>query len=128
MHAPGKTLLKVVSVLFIIFGAIATVVSIIGLVGGSLVPGMAGGLISAAMIITLILSMFELILGIVGLRRSENPENANFFTISGVVLCVAALISMVLSFQVTSLIGFVLPILYIIGGAMNKNAARHSPA
>ena len=128
MHAPGKTLLKVVSVLFIIFGSIATIVSILGLLGGSLVPGVAGGLMTAAMVIALILSIFELILGIVGLRRSEDPENANFFMVSGVVLCVVALVSMMLSFQVTSLIGFVLPILFIIGGAMSKNAARQSPA
>ena len=128
MYAPAKVLLKVVSVLLIIFGSIASVASIIGLVGGSLAPGMGGDFIVAAMIVSLVLSIFELVLGIVGLRRSENPEHANFFMISGVALCVVALISMILSFQVTSLIGFVLPILYIIGGAMQKNTPRQSPA
>lgn len=127
MYAPAKVLLKVVSVLFIIFGSIASVASIIGLVGGS-TPGMGGDIVVTAMIVSLVLSIFELVLGIVGLRRSENPEHANFFLISGVVLCVVALISMILSFQVTSLIGFVLPILFIIGGAMQKNTPRQSPA
>lgn len=126
MHTPAKTLLKVVSVLFIIFGAIAAVISAVGLAGGALIGGVVGGVIVAATVVLLILSLLEFIIGIMGLGRSGDPERAGFFVVSGAILCVIALISLMLSFQVTSLIGFVLPVLYIIGGRMNKRTVGAS--
>ncbi len=119
MSAPGRGILKVVSVLFIIFGAIATIISLIALFGSTLL----GGLFVFAAILALISSVLELVLGIVGLKKSEDPTQAMFFIVTGIILCVLTLISMIMSFQVVSLIGFVLPILYIVGGFMNKNAA-----
>ena len=125
MNAPGKGMLKVVSILFIIFGAIATIVSIIGLVGSAWLAaatyGLAGMFV-VAMVIALIVSVLELVIGIIGVKKAADPTQANFFIVTGIILCVLALVSMILSFQVTSLIGFVLPILFIVGGVMNKKA------
>ena len=135
MVAPGKGLLKTVSILFIIFGAIAAVISLLGVVGSAAlttVGGVAGtavgGILLVALVIMLIVSVLELILGIVGLRRSGDPSRANYFIATGVILAILSLIPLVISattgaFSWTSLVGFVLPVLYIIGGAMNRRAA-----
>lgn len=135
MNAPGKTLLKVVSILFIIFGAIALIVSIIALIGASVVAALVplAGILIVGTIIMIIVSVLELVLGIIGLKKCGDPSQANFFIVSGIILCVLALVSLIFSiagggFNVTSLIGFVLPILYIVGGFMNKKAATASAA
>ncbi len=126
MNAPGKGILKVVSILFIIFGAIATILSLVGLLGSAYLTAVSyglAGILVVAMVIALIGSALELVLGIVGLKKCNDPSQANFFIVSGIVLCVLNLVSMIMSFSVTSLIAFVLPILFIVGGVQNKNAA-----
>lgn len=135
MNAPGKGLLKTVSILFIIFGAIATVVSLLGVAGsaalsafGGIADSALGGLLLIATIMMLIVSVLELVIGIIGLNRSGDPQKANFFITTGIILCVISLITLIITtaaggVQWTSLVGFVLPILYIAGGAMNKKAA-----
>jgi hypothetical protein len=132
MNAPGKGLLKTVSILFIVFGAIATVVSLVGIIGsaalgtmGGVAASAIGGMLFVAVILMLIVSVAELILGIVGLNRSGDPHKAGFFITVGIILCVVSLVPLIISatagvFQLTSLIGFVLPLLYIIGGVMNR--------
>lgn len=138
MQAPGKTLLKVVSILFIVFGAIATILSVIGIAGAAMLAGMAGelggaavgGILVVAMIVMAVVSVLELVLGIMGVSRSGKAEQAKFFINTGIVLCVLAAVSMIMSiaggnFQITSLIGFVLPVLYIVGGTQNKKAMEN---
>jgi hypothetical protein len=135
MEAPGKGILKVVSILFIIFGAIATVISLVGVLGSAALFSPYGGFIGAvgsilivATVLMLIVSVLELVLGIVGLKKSGDPRKAGYFITTGILLSALALISMIIGisgngFTITSLIGFVLPILYIVGGAMNRKAA-----
>jgi hypothetical protein len=118
MNAPGKGMLKVVSIIFIIFGAIATILSLIAVFGSALL----GGLFIFAAILALIGAVLELVVGIIGLKKCGDPAQAMFFIVSGIILCAINLISMVMYFQVSSLIGFVLPVLFIVGGFMNKNA------
>ena len=130
MNAPGKGLLKFVSILFIVFGAIALVVSILAMsvaIAAVDYLGDIGIIAVAAVIIMLIVSVLELVLGIVGLKKSGDPAKGGFFITTGIILCVLALASLILgiaagSFDVTSLIGFILPVLYIVGGSMNKKA------
>lgn len=127
MNAPGKGILKVVSILFIIFGAIATVLSIIALLGSAYLSSLSlglGGILIVATIIALIGSALELVLGIIGLKKCDNPAQANYFIVVGIVLCVLNLVSMIMSFSFTSFIAFVLPVLYIVGGFQNKNASN----
>jgi hypothetical protein len=134
MDAPGRGLLKTVSILFIIFGAIAAIISLIGMFGSaalSTVGGVGfavGGVLFVATVFLLIVSVLELILGIVGLNRAGDPGRAGFFITTGIVLCILALVPMIIGataggFTVTSLISFVLPVLYIVGGTMNRRAA-----
>ncbi len=125
MNAPGKGLLKVVSIIFIVFGAIATLLSIIGLAGSAMLSSLTYGLtgvLVVGMVIALIASVLELVMGIVGVKKCADPSQANFFIVTGIILCALNLISMIMYFQVTSLINFVLPILFIVGGVQNKNA------
>lgn len=134
MNAPGKTLLKVVSILFIIFGAILTVISLLAVIGSAALSSMGdelgtafGGILMMMSIILLIDGVLELVLGIVGIKNVGDPAKASYFVAVGIILCVLSLIPLVISiinggFDFTSLIGFVLPILYIVGGSMNKKA------
>ena len=74
-----------------------------------------------------------MIIGILGLGKCGDPTKAGFFIVTGIVLCAFAFLSLILSivgggFQFTGLIGFVLPILFIVGGVQNKNAASSSVA
>lgn len=131
MNAPGKGILKTVSILFIVFGAIATVFSIIGLAGSAMLTAVAeeaaaaavGGVLVLAMILAVAVSALELILGIVGLKKVADPSKAQYFIVVGIILCVLSLATTIMNFSVLSLVSFVLPVLYIVGGFMNKKAA-----
>ncbi len=118
MNDGGKILLKVISVIFIIFGAIATVVSLIALITSTWL----GVIWVIASIILLISSIIELVIGFVGLKKSDDPSQANFFIVSGLVLVILMFVSMIMSFSAWNLIGFALPVLYIVGGYMMRNA------
>ncbi len=125
MGESSRGMLKVVSILFIVFGAIATVFSIIGLAGSAWLSSATGGLagiLVVATILALILSVLELIIGIIGLKKSNDASPGGFFVTTGIILCVLALISIIMSFNVITLIGLVLPVLYIIGGSQLKKA------
>ena len=129
MDAPGSSILKITSILFIIFGAVSTLFSLLAVFGSSIVTavggvvGVMGGVLLIGSIILIIVSVVELIVGLMGYKKSDDPSQANFFIVIGIVLCILALVSMILSFQVTGLISFALPVLYVVGGYMNKNAA-----
>jgi len=130
MNAPGKGLLKTVSILFIVFGAIALVVSLFAVFVSAAATVYTGGfaaILLIATILMLIVSVLEFVIGIMGVKKSADPTKAGFFIVTGIVLCALALVSTIMSiagesFSVTGLIGFVLPILYIVGGNMNKKA------
>jgi len=129
MDAPGSSILKITSILFIIFGAVSTLFSLLAVFGSSIVTavggvvGVMGGVLLIGSIILIIVSVVELIVGLMGYKKSDDPSQANFFIVIGIVLCILALVSIIMSFQVTGLISFVLPVLYVVGGYMNKNAA-----
>jgi hypothetical protein len=137
MKAPGSGMLKVASILFIIFGAIAIFFSVIGLACASwaasnisTINAELGTTVAAALTVAAIIALsigiiggvLDLILGIMGMKKYADPSKANFFIISGFVLCALQLVSIILSFSVLSVIGFVLPVLFIVGGYQNKNA------
>ena len=125
MNAKGKGMLKVVSILFIVFGAIAIIFSIIAVLGASVAAAFAGSsvaILMVAAILLLISSVAMLVIGIMGLKRCGDPSKAMFFIVTGIILCVLNLVSMILNFDWSSLIAFALPILYIVGGFLNKNS------
>jgi hypothetical protein len=87
-----------------------------------------GGILMAAAVLGLIVNVLELILGIAGLKRSGDPRKTGFFITTGIIISALALITMIIGISGgnigwTSLVNFVLAILYIVGGAMNRRAA-----
>lgn len=137
MNAKGKTLLKVVGILNIIFGIFGIIGSIMLLLGGNLLGALGaaageleagaalGALATVAAIISMISSILLIIAGAVAVKRCNEISSTCF--IWGIILVIIQVISLVITitsgvFSPMSLIGLVLPVLYLVGGAMNRNA------
>lgn len=120
------TMLKVVSILFIIGGSLSVILSIIALaaLGSYGLMGSYGvaAVGAAALVLGLIGSGGELVIGILGLKKCADPSAAMFFIVTGFILCGINFLSLVMYFQVGSLLSFLLPVLYVVGGFMHKNA------
>jgi len=131
MNAPGKTLLKVVSIIYIVIGAFCALLMILSLFLGSLLASLAnnifgalGGILGGALfIVFLIPAAADLIVGIIGVKFCGDPSKASFFIVVGFIMGGLMLISLFGAFSIWNLLGLVLPILYIIGGYRNKKAA-----
>ncbi len=137
MNAPGTTLLKVVSILYIICGGLFALIALLSLFLGSmlgtfvssLLGGYAAGLVGGAVgiilfIVFLIIAAIDLVAGIVGIKQCGDPSKATFFIVFGFILGGLSLISFITNFQVGNLIGLIMPVLFIVGGFLNKNAAK----
>lgn len=135
--AKGSGFLKVTGILMIIGGAIALIVAIIAIVGIGAVVAMAetlevevsSGMLWVAGIVSLISAIAEFVTGIVGVKNCKNPAKANSCMVWGIIVAVLSVLGCILTaaggngFPVFSLIlGLVLPVLFIIGAAMNKKA------
>ena len=136
MNAPGKSLLKTVSILYIIIGAFFAVLMLLSLAIGPTLMGLGlgsllgifGGIVGGVLfIVFLIPAAVNLIIGIMGVRRSGNPNNANFFIGVGSILGALTLFSLFGAVTLWNLLGLVMPVLFIVGGSMNKKAARRNP-
>lgn len=132
MNAPGKGLLKVVSILLIIAGAFAVITSVFGAAGSALLTqlGIQSGTEIAAMIISVTMGILEIVFGSLGIKRCAIPAQGQFFIVSGIVLCAMQVLNMsmhiigsgglMLVALPAGLLGLVLPVLYIAGGIKNK--------
>lgn len=136
-NAKGKGLLKVVGILLIIWGAIRVVIGLIAFVGiaaagtlansGALDAADAALLSEEAVIIgaisVLICGVLELITGIIGVINAKKPEKAMICIIFGVIIIICNIISSILDFSLLGLIMvLVLPVLFLIGGILNKKS------
>ncbi len=136
MNAPGKTLLKVVSILYIIFGALFALAALLSLILGSMIGALVSGFIGnygalvggavsiVLFIVFLILAAIDLVAGIVGVKQCGDPSKATFFIVFGFILGGLTLIGFLTNFQLGNLIGLVMPVLFVVGGFLNKNAAK----
>jgi peptidoglycan/LPS O-acetylase OafA/YrhL len=120
--APGKILLKVTGVLFIIFaviGIISFISSIISEIGFT-----QSGLIFS-IIIGVIVFIFYMIIGVFGLKYSKNIEKAKLLLCFAGIIILIQIISIIIESSISkqfswiSIVGFILPILFIIGAYMN---------
>lgn len=118
--APGQKMLKVVSILFIIGAALTFIFIILSFVGMASLLRFGGGFAAGLMALSLVGCIALLVAGIIGLKKCGNPQAAMFFIVSGFILCGYNLINTIISFQVVGLVGLTLPILFIVGGFMNK--------
>lgn len=137
MNARGRTLLKVVGIFNIIIGILGIIGSIILMLGGGLLSALGaaagevaagaalGALTTVSAIVSLIFSILLIIAGAVAVKRCNEISSTCF--IWGIVLVLIEVISLVFTivsggFSPLSLVSLVLPVLYLIGGALNRKA------
>ena len=136
----GHKFLKVTGILMIIAAAFSIVAGV--LIGGlgALAAGLgaASGLTFsywAALFLTLIGGICQLIAGIKGIKHSKRSEKAGKLIAWGVVVAVFCILSIVMNlinggeFNVVSILtGIIVPALYIYGAVLNSkaDAAQHT--
>ena len=135
MAPKGKNMLKVVSILYIIFSGISILLGLLALVGGGMIAAggdmMGAGVGAVAAIAGVVLiasSVFSLIVGIIGVKNCAKPEKAQVCFVLGIILIVLAAFSLISSFGgdgnvFSALVGLVLPVLYTLGAYWNKQSA-----
>ena len=112
MEGSNRTLLKVISILFLIFGVFSVITAVAGIIGGGLLAG-AGILAALAVIIGCLGGILEFIAGIKGLQN----KLAQCRTL-GMILLVLAVLGLIFSgfrFTWSNVTAIVLPILYLLG-------------
>ncbi len=129
----GSKFLKVTGILMIVFGALALILSIVAAIGLAALVALELNTwqYTAAVILMLVGSIFELIAGIVGVKNCNKPEKAGTCMVWGIIVIALSVLSNVLTlvgnpdnFSIVNLLtGLVIPVLYLIGAVMNKKAA-----
>lgn len=122
----GKYLLLGVSILLIIFGGFAAL-QMLTLMDSILSSGNAWAILTALYV--LVMCFAELALGIAGVIRCGDPSKAGFFIVSGVVIFLLSGVNIARlilagTFQISLLIGLILPVLFIVGGIIKKNTMQ----
>ena len=129
----GSKFLKVTGILMIIFGALALILSIVAAIGLAALVALEVNTwqYTAAVILMLVGSIFEMLAGIVGVKNCNKPEKAGTCMVWGIIVIALSVLSNVLTlvgnpdnFSIVNLLtGLVIPVLYLIGAVMNKKAA-----
>ncbi len=132
-NAPGKGLLKVSGILLIIFAAISILALILGMIAagaaaslGGDVGALAGGVAIGILILGLVSAVFSLIMGILGVKYANIPSKATVCLIFAIIAIILQIVSLIMNGGngvVMTLIGLVIPVLYLIGAIRNKQAA-----
>lgn len=123
-------MLQVVSILMIVFGAIATVIDLVGLV--VVIAAVALGLSPLALIAYLLLcagGIAELVVGIIGVINCKDASKGQMLFTCGIVIIAVTVLGNLLAmifysdgFNPFSLIsGLLFPILFTVGAVQLKN-------
>ena len=126
----GRKFLKITGILMIIGGAFGIIGGIVAMIGAGALAAVletsAGGLILASVLI-LASAVFQLIAGIMGVKNCDKPEKAQSCLVIGIIVAILSVAGNVISnvlgsdFNVFNYAtGLIIPILYIIGAAKNK--------
>lgn len=130
----GHVFLKVTGILMIIAAAFSIIVGVLLAVISALAAGLgaASGLkftFWAALFLTLVGGICQLIAGIKGIKHSKRSEKAGKLIAWGVIVAVFSILSIVLDlsnggdFSIVSVVtGVAVPALYILGAALNAKA------
>ena len=137
-NAPGKGLLKVSGILFIVFGGISLLLGVLAL-AGLMMPGgaqmveqttgVSATTVIIGAILIVVIAAVNITAGILGVKNANKPEKAQTCFIVAVVLLVIIIVNSVISvstgqFNIVSIvIQFVLPVLYLLGAIKNKEVA-----
>ncbi len=137
MKASGKPLLLTASIIYIIIGALLIIFGILALILAQTVMDliadagfaeaiaiMPSGLIGGALFLAfLVPGIVDLIIGIIGTKKSAIASSATFFIVVGIILAAITLIFSITALGIGTIVSLVLPALFIIGGFMNKKDA-----
>jgi len=134
----GSKMLKVTSILMIVFGAIGLVLTLVSLSTLGALTTLAEamgvdvpvGLLTFASILAVAGGAAQLVSGIIGVKNWNNPQKAGSCILWGIIVIALCLISNIFTligyaanFNILSLlIGLVIPVLYLIGAFQNKKA------
>lgn len=129
----GRKFLKVTGILMIIGAAFGIIGGIIAMIGvgalAAVLETSAVGLMLASVLV-LASAVFQLIAGIMGVKNCDKPEKAQARLVMGIIVAILSVAGNVTSnvlgsdFNVFNYAtGLVIPILYIIGAAKNKETA-----
>ena len=129
----GRMFLKVTGILMIIGGAFGIIGGIVAMIGAGALAAVletsAGGLMLASALI-LASAVFQLIAGIMGVKNCDKPEKAQSCIVIGVIVAILSVAGNVISnvlgsdFNIINYAtGLIIPVLYIIGAAKNKETA-----
>lgn len=134
-NAPGKTLLLVVGILLVIFSVISLIVLIPTFV--LLAPALSLGALGVLLLVAVLLScatvIIDLIAGIMGIVNREKPEKAKVCMSLGITMISITVLNIIFTIISSdfnffnAVFGLVLPVLYTLGAAKNKNAASAAP-
>lgn len=134
-NAPGKTLLLVVGILLVIFSVISLIVLIPTFV--LLTPALSLGTLGVLLLVAVLLScatvIIDLIAGIMGIVNREKPEKAKVCMSLGITMISITVLNIIFTIISSdfnffnAVFGLVLPVLYTLGAAKNKNAASAAP-
>ncbi len=129
----GQKMLKVCSILMIVGGGIAAVLSVLAILGAAALA--AAGALETFLLIAVILAVLgagiELAAGIVGVKAAGMPSVGKIkaSVIMGILVVVMSIASNVFNYSLTGkfdvvsiVLGLVLPVLYLIGVFKFKNA------
>ena len=129
----GRKFLKVTGILMIIGAAFGIIGGIIAMIGvgalAAVLETSAGGLMLASVLV-LASAVFQLIAGIMGVKNCDKPEKAQTCLVMGIIVAILSVAGNVISNVLGSdfnafnyATGLVIPVLYIIGAAKNKETA-----
>lgn len=131
-----NTLLKVLSILLVIFGIILIISSVVAIGGVALVAALVGasaGALVLAAVLGLVGAIVELLAGIFGLKTVKAPtlKNVKMCTILGIIMIVLNLIGLIMniasagfsgSLVLSIILGIVFPIIYILAAKKGQQA------
>ena len=129
----GRRFLKVTGILMIIGAAFGIIGGIIAMIGvgalAAVLETSAVGLMLASVLV-LASAVFQLIAGIRGVKNCDKPEKAQTCLVMGIIVAILSVAGNVISNVLGSdfnafnyATGLVIPVLYIIGAAKNKETA-----
>lgn len=129
----GRKFLKVTGILMIIGAAFGIIGGIIAMIGvGALAAVLETSAVGLMLASVLVLSsaVFQLIAGIMGVKNCDKPEKAQTCLVMGIIVAILSVAGNVISNVLGSdfnafnyATGLVIPVLYIIGAAKNKETA-----
>jgi len=136
-NAPGKKLLKVTGILFIIFGVIGIILGLITLVFSDLLSDMgreqsleratATAMLFFGVLLGIASSILQLYAGWFGYKNCNKPDKAQKCLIFAIVLIIIRFASLFFDdvIVVAAIIGFILPVLYLIGAWQNNAVSKN---